>query len=408
MEKFNFGNYISKAKNAWNNEYECQTYAFNIKTHKPTIGIYCRKKDQYGREHGLFWKDSWKHLQGKQGCPKCSKHFRMNTQYLIETSKFCHNSQFDNLTYEKTIFQNYSKPIIVTCHNKYPNGLEHGDFQIKPGHLLQGEGCPICRYIKSADSKRRTLNEVIEIANNIHNFAYDYSLITDYQNDRTVYPIRYKKHDIVFKMTMNNHIKGKQGCPLCGKERAIAARQLTNEDFKERAAIKHNNFYIYDTTDVNNRDEQGKVLIRCPKHGLFRQTPGNHLMGQGCPICRQSTMEKEIALLLQENNIDYIQQHTFKWLKHQRKLRLDFFLPSFNIAIECQGIQHFEEEHFGSTHDQNILPTIQFLDKLKLDLCSKHNITMIYYANYQYDFPYEVITDKANIITKIKNHTVKN
>lgn len=264
MEKFNFGNYISKAKNAWNNEYEYQTYAFNIKTHKPTIGIYCRKKDQYGREHGLFWKDSWKHLQGKQGCP------------------------------------------------------------------------------------------------------------------------------------------------LFGKERVIAARQLTNEDFKERAAIKHNNFYIYDTTDVNNRDEQGKVLIRCPKHGLFRQTPGNHLMGQGCPICRQSAMEKEIALLLQENNIDYIQQHTFKWLKHQRKLRLDFFLPSFNIAIECQGIQHFEEEHFGSTHDQNILPTIQFLDKLKLDLCSKHNITMIYYANYQYDFPYEVITDKANIITKIKNHKVKN
>lgn len=38
-------------------------------------------------------------------------------------------------------------------------------------------------------------------------------------------------------------------------------------------------------------------------------------------------------------NIKYERYKKFSWLKKQN---LDFYLPDYNIAIECQGIQHFE------------------------------------------------------------------
>ena len=41
---------------------------------------------------------------------------------------------------------------------------------------------------------------------------------------------------------------------------------------------------------------------------------------------------------LKENNIEFETQKRFKWLGGKS---LDFYLPKYNIAIECQGLQHF-------------------------------------------------------------------
>ena len=91
----------------------------------------------------------------------------------------------------------------------------HGDFEITPGHLLSGEGCPKCRYIKSANNKRRCLEEVINIANEVHDYKYDYSLIKEYKNDRIKYPIICSEHG-KFMQTFNNHIKGLRLCDRLG------------------------------------------------------------------------------------------------------------------------------------------------------------------------------------------------
>ena len=70
---------------------------------------------------------------------------------------------------------------------------------------------------------------------NVHGDAYDYSLITEYKNDRIRYPIRCKKHDYVFLQTFNNHIKGKQGCPICGREKCAKSREMSFEKYVELA-----------------------------------------------------------------------------------------------------------------------------------------------------------------------------
>lgn len=96
-------------------------------------------------------------------------------------------------------------------------------------------------------------------------------------------------------------------------------------------------------------------------------------------------MEKEIANLLSENSINFEREKTFSWLFYEQKLRLDFYLPDYNIAIECQGQHHFVPTDYNGKGDD--FSKIEFdeskkRDKYKKDLCEKNGIKLIYYANY--------------------------
>ena len=52
-------------------------------------------------------------------------------------------------------------------------------------------------------------------------------------------------------------------------------RKLTKEDFIERAKLFHNNKYDYSLVEYKNA--RTKIKIICPIHGIFEQTPDNHL-----------------------------------------------------------------------------------------------------------------------------------
>lgn len=87
-------------------------------------------------------------------------------------------------------------------------------------------------------------------------------------------------------------------------------------------------------------------------------------------------MENEIRNLLLENNIEFEEQKRFDWLGKQS---LDFYIPSKNIGIECQGRQHFESvSHFGG--DEGLITTIE-RDERKYNLCFENNVNIIYYIH---------------------------
>lgn len=76
--------------------------------------------------------------------------------------------------------------------------------------------------------------------------------------------------------------------------------ERTNE-FIAKAKNKHNGKYIYDLVFYDNA--KTKVEIKCPLHGIFNQTPNNHLRGQGCPKCakeRKLNRIRNMALTSQE------------------------------------------------------------------------------------------------------------
>lgn len=83
-----------------------------------------------------------------------------------------------------------------------------------------------------------------------------------------------------FKQNPYSHAKG-HGCMLCAA-RDRAARSNTTE-FAEKAQEVHGDRYDYSGVEYENA--RTKVIIRCPDHGEFQQTPDAHLRGQGCPSC---------------------------------------------------------------------------------------------------------------------------
>jgi very-short-patch-repair endonuclease len=53
--------------------------------------------------------------------------------------------------------------------------------------------------------------------------------------------------------------------------------------FIEKARAKHGDKYEY--SEVNYTSAKNKVCITCKTHGIFEQTPTNHLTGFGCNLC---------------------------------------------------------------------------------------------------------------------------
>lgn len=245
--------------------------------------------------------------------------------------------------------------------------------------------------MKSLEEKR---DNFISKSKLIYNNKYDYSLV-EYVNYKTKVKIICHIHG-VFEQTPTKHLSGR-GCSLCGRENISRARRSTTEEFIEKARKIHGGKYDY--SKVKYTGAFNNVEIICHKHGSFYQTPTNHLRGKGCPHCQNSISENEISKFLNKHNISYIPQKQFDWLKIKQKLSLDFYLPDYNIAIECQGLQHFKSiDAFGGN---KAFEDILYRDKIKKELCDKNGIRILYYANYKYDFPYKVYTSKNKLLKDI-------
>lgn len=58
----------------------------------------------------------------------------------------------------------------------------------------------------------------------------------------------------------------------------------------------------------------------------------------------ESKLERELAYILDKQNVGMKDLRGLKWLGRQS---LDFYLPEHHIAVECQGAQHFKPVDFA-------------------------------------------------------------
>ena len=74
-------------------------------------------------------------------------------------------------------------------------------------------------------------------------------------------------------------------------ENCYRMKKLTTEEFIEKAKKKHGDRYDYNK--VIYKGYKKDIIIICPTHGDFPQTPSDHLTGRGCSDCgRQSSTDK--------------------------------------------------------------------------------------------------------------------
>jgi very-short-patch-repair endonuclease len=342
------------------------------------------------KEHGDFEQLPKTHKRGS-GCRDCgllkrANSKKSNTNEFIIKSKDIHGDKYD---YSKVEYIKAVEKVIITCK-------EHGDFEQTPNGHLDGKGCRKCSTEINSDKQRKTTNQFITEAIQIHNDKYDYSKVVyiktnekviiickehgdflqtpnshlskesgcikcagcyksnteefvkkskeihgdNYDYSKVEYKIVYEKVIITckehgdFEQTPNGHLNG-LGCFKCGHKMFI----LSNNDFINRAKEIHGDKYDYSKVEYNKMNE--KIIITCKEHGDFEQTPSNHITHkQGCPYCINKT-EFILYDALEQIYPTLIYQFKQEWCKNIHCLPFDFCIPDHNIIIELDGRQHF-------------------------------------------------------------------
>jgi len=326
-------NFLKKTKKIHGNRYDYSLVKYiNAKT---KIKIICRK-------HGVFKQTPNSHLNGA-GCSICNRN-QLTFEIFKDKSIKIHGNKYD---YSLVKYKNINTPVNIICPI-------HGEFKQLPSTHLYGNECPTCKFIKKSNKK--------------HNNRYDYSLI-NYVNNKHKIKIICPIHG-EFKQIPNNHLSG-NGCPKC------VGLNKTNDEFIIECKTIHGNKYDYTLSIYDN--VSNKINIICKKHGIFKQTPDNHLRGKGCPICTESKGEMIIRRLLENNNISFIIQKKFDSCKDKRKLPFDFYLPKYNCCVEYDGIQHFKPVEIWGGHKN--LEYNKKHDEIKTTYCKKNNIKLIRIKN---------------------------
>lgn len=202
----------------------------------------------------------------------------------IARARAVHGDRYD---YSSVVYVNSGKKVLVTCR-------EHGPFPVTPDNHLKS-GCPRC-----GDARRREhqMNErakhFVARARDKHGDRYDYSQVV-YPNAKTDVIVVCPVHGPV-AMTPDDHLTGKSGCAKCGKEQIVQQHTVTlprrREHFINQAKAFHGPQWDYSLVEyVNGRTP---VVIVCPVHGRFEQTPDNHLV-TGCAGCRRDRRRLGIA-----------------------------------------------------------------------------------------------------------------
>ncbi len=251
----------------------------------------------------------------------------------------------------------------------------HGTFRVKVCKHLSGHGCGKCNGKNLSNEERESKCR----EKHGQKFIYDWStFINTHTPMRIICPIHNE-----FWMDLHNHLSSNYGCRKCGNLIKGLNKKLTQEQIIERFKSIHQDDYDY--SDVEYIDYITPVKIKCNKCGnSFLQKPSDHIDGCGCPICNNSRMENTISKLLIKYKVNFNSKKQFDWLIFKQKQHLDFYLTDYNVAIECQGEQHFVEFRFKNRNNKDKLLLIKQRDENKKRLCKEHNVPL-YYINYNED-----------------------
>lgn len=211
---------------------------------------------------------------------------KLTTEIFIERSNIIHNNKY---VYTETNYIDYGTAVNIICP-------QHGIFIQKPVDHLAGCGCTTC-----SGNKKSNTDEFIIKANIVHNNIYNYTNVI-YINNKVPINIICATHGI-FTQIPNDHLTG-YGCNKC----YIDSKKLSNEEFITKAQLIHGDTYDY--TLINYIKINECVTIICKIHGEFKQKPGMHFSGSGCPRCKynakRTTLEFiEQAQLIHGDTYDY-------------------------------------------------------------------------------------------------------
>lgn len=301
---------------------------------------------------------------------------KLTTEEFIKRAKNFHGDKYD---YTKTHYSGDRNKLTIICPI-------HGEFEQYPSNHTKRSGCAKCNFEKDKYSQ----DNFIKRAKEKHKNSYLYDK-TIYIDSYTHVVISCKEHGD-FKQLPTSHLQGR-GCPKC----AIKNKSLSKEQFIIKSNKIHNSKYDY--SKISYKNNHTKVIIICPIHGEFEQTPMCHLRGKGCPICKSSKGELTLENIFKKYNIKYKSQYNTPEIINNYKI--DFYLPDYRILIEFHGKQHYEYIPYFHRNGEDDFLKQKIRDSMVRDVASrfKYNYLEFNYKQLKYmtqnQFE-EMVIDKLN------------
>jgi len=371
----------------------------DYKNNKTHLKLFCKKC-------GKTWiSATYNRFTQGTNCPNCRK---INENDAIENiNKICKNLNytflfFCNKNQEKIEWNGVFTYLALKCNN-----CGNIWYKCSYDNFIRGRKCPNCKTY----FKKEKLNNFLKKCE-----KNNWDIIGYYNNNKeSTWKNCNKillKCNICGNMWYKNlsSIYDNSKCPKCSTK--LSAEKRLSDETKSLQNIldvckkRNYEFLGYCDKNGNNCEWYGSstyLILKCLNCNQIWKTCTYYNFThnlRGCPKCKQSHLENEIKDLLLENGIIFEEQKRFDWLGYQS---LDFFIPQKNIAIECQGRQHFEKGWWDNDDNklQKDFEKICYLDQNKNKLCKEHNITLIYFSNLGIKYPYEVIENKETLLKKI-------
>lgn len=189
-------------------------------------------------------------------------------------------------------------------------------------------------------TNKKTFMNFLEAATKKFGNTYDYSKVV-YVHTEFKVEIICPKHGS-FWQTPYYHLHS-TGCPRCFHENY----HLGQENFIQKVSKIHQNKYDYSL--VKYKNIKTPVIIICPVHGKFEQTPRAHLKGQGCSKCGRVLCSKKLryskeqfieeAKKIHGNRYDYSQ---VVYVNNMTKVKIGcpihgYFLQGPNSHLQGKG-----------------------------------------------------------------------
>lgn len=296
---------------------------------------------------------------------------KLSIETILERIRKKHNGTVEivDLNEVKNI-QSMVKFRCTVCGNVWTTQLQS---------VMNGHGCRKCYDKRNAVSKLIPLDEINK---RIKESGANAEIIGEYKDTKHKALAKCLKCGYEWFTKPRDLLNG-HGCPKC--KDVWKGRRKTKEEFIEEMNILYHNEYKYliDKDYVVVRDY---ITFICPKGHVVTQQVSVHMHGMGCKLCRESSLERKIRCFLEDEKIPFKQEfNDFEWLKTTKfgRLSFDFLLTEYDIAIECQGIQHFESvKLFGG---QKALEETITRDKRKKSLSKEHGITLVYFLEKKYE-----------------------
>ena len=341
--------------------------------------------------HGVFSISPRTFLQGQSkrpahGCPKCDdiqEQKKITQDVFLQTIREKHGDRWDLSNVQ---YRNRNQILNLSCPDCKDN------FETTTKKLMDGLGCPRC------EGRIKDLRYYVEESECYLTYEKKHQVLNN---------IRCKVHGF-FSTRADVHIKMKCRCPKCYPQKDKIPLEERRNAYIRRAIERHGEGR-FDYSQVDYHRKRDKVKIRCIIHDYwFFQSLEEHSkrnkMG-GCPLCSETTGEREVRLYLEKKHIDYTTQKIIENIRPQelklQYLRVDFYLEKYRLFIEYNGEQHYKNCGWYKNSKRN-LEMQQLRDEVLREYCQKYNYNLLEIKYSDFDNIGRLIQEKIKEIRKNK------